>query len=155
MSTPTPVSASPGLLFDVGLAEKPLSSTVPSGDTPRLRRAQRNQVTMRMLALDDLLPEDHRARVVWEYVQGVDVTPLYQHIRAVEGSKGRDATDPKILLALWLFATIEGVGSARALARLCEQHVAYQWLAGDVPMNYHTLSDFRTAHPEFLDGVVS
>src|SRR5712692_9337054 len=155
LDSPTPVSVSPGLLFDVGSAENPPSSTVPSGDTPRLRRAQRNQVTMRMLALDDLLPADHRARVVWEYVQGVDVTPLYQHIRAVEGSKGRDATDPKILLALWLFATIEGVGSARALARLCEQHVAYQWLAGDVSMNYHTLADFRTGHPELLDDLLT
>jgi transposase len=145
---------SPGLLFDLGpLEAAPLAP--PTGGTPRVRRAERNQVAMRMLSLDALLPEDHRARIVWTYVQGLDLTALYNKILAVEGAKGRAATDPRILLALWLFATIEGVGSARALDRLCEEHVAYQWLAGDVPMNYHTLADFRTAHPELLDELLT
>jgi transposase len=110
---------------------------------------------MRNLALDALLPEDHRARIVWQYVEGLDLSPLYASIRSVEGDKGRAATDPRILLALWLYATVEGVGSARGLARLCEEHLAYQWLAGEVPMNYHTLADFRTAHPEFLDRLLT
>ena len=142
-----------GVLFDLGPA-KEAETRAPSG-SPRLRRAQRDQIVMRNLALDALLPEDHRARIVWQYVQGLDLTALYQKILAVEGGKGRAATDPRILLALWLYATVEGVGSARALDRLCKEHVAYQWLAGDVPMNYHTLADFRTAHPEFLDKLLT
>ncbi len=145
---------SPGLLFDLGPVEATPTEPV-AGGTPRLRRAQRDQVVMRCLPLDALLPEDHRARIVWDYVQGLDLTTLYSQILAVEGGQGRAATDPKILLALWLFATIEGVGSARALARLCEEHVAYQWLAGDVPMNYHTLADFRTGHPQLLDDLLT
>lgn len=143
-----------GLLFDLGPVKTPPADASPAG-TPRLRRAERDQMVMRCVALDALLPEDHRARVVWDYVQGLDLTALYQKILAVEGGKGRTPADPRILLALWLYATVEGVGSARALDRLCEEHVAYQWLAGDVPMNYHTLSDFRTAHPEFLDGLLT
>lgn len=127
----------------------------PPDTTPRLRRAQRDQVVMRCLPLDALLPEDHRARSVWDYAQGLDLTPLYQAILAVEGGQGRAATDPRLLLALWLYATVEGVGSARALARLCAEHMAYQWLAGDVPMNHHTLADFRTAHPELLDDLLT
>jgi transposase len=110
---------------------------------------------MRAASLDSLLGDDHRARVVWEYVQGLDLAPLYEDIRSVEGRAGRDATDPGILLALWLYATLEGVGSARQLARLCEEHVAYQWMCGGVSMNYHTLSDFRVAHPEFLDHLLT
>jgi transposase len=145
---------SPGLLFDLGPVEA-APTDPPVGDTPRVRRAERNQVVMRCLPLDALLPEDHRARVVWDYVQGLDLSGLYTRILAIEGGKGRAATDPKLLLALWLFGTIEGVGSARALARLCEEHVAYQWLAGDVPMNYHTLADFRTGHPELLDELLT
>ena len=97
-----------------------------------------------------MLPEDHRARSIWAYVEGLDLTALYQAIAAVDGEAGRPATDPKLLLALWLYATVEGVGSARALDRLCTAHVAYQWLCGGVPMNYHTLADFRTAHGAFL-----
>jgi transposase len=85
----------------------------------------------------------------------VDISPLHQDIRSVEGRAGRDATDPQILLALWLYATLDGVGSARQVARLCEEHVAYQWICGGVSMNYHTLSDFRVAHPEFLDHLLT
>ena len=122
---------------------------------PRLRRAERQQVVLHMASLDSLLPEDHRARLVWEFVQGLDLRALYEPIRAVEGRAGRDAIDPRILLALWLYATLDGVGSARELARLCEQHLAYQWLCGGVSVNYHTLSDFRTAHPAFLDELLT
>jgi transposase len=112
-------------------------------------------VCWRPVDLEGLLPEDHRARIVWAYVEGLDLTPLYQPIQAVEGEAGRPATDPKILLALWLYATLEGIGSARALDRLCREHIAYQWLCGGVPMNYHTLADFRTAHVAFLDTLLT
>lgn len=146
-----------GVLFDLGAVATPPDDGpgAPSGSSARFRRAERQQIVMRNLALDELLPEDHPARVLWQYVEGLDLTPLYQKILAVEGGKGRTPADPRILFALWLYATVEGVGSARGLARLCEEHVAYQWLAGDVPMNYHTLADFRTGHPEFLDGLLT
>jgi transposase len=127
----------------------------PPSAPPRLRQADRRQVVMRAASLDSLLSDDHRARLVWEYVEGLDLSPLYADIRAVQGRAGRDATDPRILLALWLYATLEGVGSARQLARLCEEHAAYQWICGGVSMNYHTLSDFRVEHPEFLDNVLT
>jgi transposase len=128
---------------------------LPPLGSPRLREADRTQVCLRPVDLESLLPEEHRARSVWAYVEGLDLTPLYQEIAAVEGEAGRPATDPKILLALWLYATLEGVGSARALDRLCTSHGAYQWLCGGVPMNYHTLADFRTAHGAFLDTLLT
>lgn len=145
--------------------EQPALLEIPLGDPPapardvthppRLREANRAQVLLRPVDLEGLLPEDHRARVVWAYVEGLDRTLLYQGIQAVEGEVGRPATDPKILLALWLYATLEGVGSARALARLCEEHLAFQWICGGVPTNHHTLADFRTAHGEFLDTLLT
>src|SRR5712664_3851841 len=122
---------------------------------PRVQRPNRMQLELRPVDLEGLLPADHRARLVWEFVEGLDLGPLYVQIKAVTGHAGRPAIDPAILMALWLYATLEGVGSARALARLCEEHLAYQWLAGDVSLNYHTLSDFRTAHPEFLDDLLT
>jgi transposase len=122
---------------------------------PRLRRAERQQVVMHVASLDSLLPEEHRARLVWEYVEGLDLSELYEQVRAVEGRAGRDATDPRILMALWLYATVDGVGAARQLARLCEDHIAYRWICGGVSVNYHTLSDFRTAHPALLDELLT
>ena len=68
---------------------------------------------------------------------------------------GRPTPDPKILLGLWLYATVEGVGSARALARLCGHHAAYRWMCGRVPVNDHGLSDFRVAAGAGLDRILS
>lgn len=109
----------------------------------------------RPAALDELLPADHRARVVWRYVEGLDLSPLYAPIKAVVGGPGRDPVDPRILLALWLLATIEGVSRARQLARLCERDLAYMWICGGVGVNYHLLADFRTAQGEFLDRLLT
>jgi len=123
--------------------------------TARFQRAERRQIEFRPLALDHLLAEDHAARLIWAYVEGLDLTLLYQKIKAVDGNAGRNPIDPKILLSLWLFATVEGVTSARRLAKLCQEHLAYLWICGEVSVNYHTLSDFRTQHHEFLDDLLT
>jgi transposase len=104
---------------------------------------------------EDLLETDHQARVVWDFVSQLDLSLLYARIRAVEGGPGRPAIDPRILTAVWLYATLEGVGSARALSWLCENHNAFRWLAGGVAINYHTLSDFRVDEVDFLDRVLT
>ena len=110
---------------------------------------------MRMLSLDQMLAEEHTVRLVWAYVDALDLTELYAKIRAVAGGAGRDPIDPQILLSLWLMATIDGIGSARRLDRLCEEQLPYQWLCGEVSVNYHTLADFRVDHGEFLDGLLT
>jgi transposase len=107
------------------------------------------------MALDQLLPADHQARVVWAYVDSLDFSALYAKIRAVEGVSGRNPVDPKILMALWMFATIEGISSARQIARLCERDLAFMWICGGVGVNHHLLSDFYTAHGEFLDELLA
>ena len=129
-------------------------STSAQVPRPRLRTVDRQQLLPAM-PLEDLLDTDHQARIVWDFVAGLDLSPLYARIRAVEGGPGRPAIDPRILTAVWLYATLEGVGSARALDRLCENHHAFRWLAGGVSLNYHTLSDFRVAEVDFLDRVLT
>jgi transposase len=110
---------------------------------------------MRLAALDDLLPEDHRARIVWEMVQDYDMSQFYARVGSLEGMAGRPAIDPRLLIAVWLYATLEGVMSARELARLCEEHLAYQWLLGGVSVNYHTLADFRVDYEAELDDLLT
>ena len=121
----------------------------------RVKRPERFQIQWRDASLDQLIPKDHRVRAVWAYVDSLDLGPLYQKIQAIEGGAGRDAVDPKILMALWMFATIEGVSSARHLARLCTRDLPYMWICGEVGVNYHLLSDFRTAHGAFLDELLT
>jgi transposase len=142
-------------LFPLPESQVPEAAAPAPGGRPRVNAANRHQVVMRTAALDELLPEDHQARVVWHYVEGLDLEPLYETIRAVEGRPGRDVTDPRILMALWLYATLDGVGAARQVDRLCRDHLVYRWICGGVSMNYHTLSDFRTAHEEFLINLLT
>jgi transposase len=107
------------------------------------------------MPLDNLLEDNHQARLVWGFVQGLDLGHLYDRIRAVQGHPGAPPADPRILVALWLYATLEGVGSARALTWLCSHHNAFRWLVGGVSVNYHSLSDFRTGHVDFLDQLLT
>jgi len=127
----------------------------PAKGKPRLETANRQQIEMRMVSLDELLPKNHRARLVWAMVGEYDLEPFYQRIQAIEGEAGRPAIDPRLLLSIWLYATLEGVGSARALARLCQEHLAYMWLLGGVSVNYHTLADFRVDYEDELDAILT
>jgi transposase len=121
---------------------------------PRLREPVRDQVELRAVDLEALLPAEHPARVIWAYVQRLDLSALEETVRARAHGPGQAPVSPRLQLALWLFATSQGVGSARALARLCESHDAFRWLCGGVSVNYHSLSEFRTAHPELLERLL-
>lgn len=121
----------------------------------RVSRPQRSQGEWREFSLETFVRQDDRVRIVWKYVETLDLNPLYEKIEAVHGKPGRDAVDPRILLALWLFATIDSVSSARELARLTERDLAYMWICGGVSVNYHLLSDFRTEHREFLEKLLT
>lgn len=103
--------------FGNGLFEELAEQIAPDsgcGGRPRLRRAERGQVELRALRLDDLVPADHRVRLVWAFAEKLDLGPLYAVIKAVEGRPGHPPADPRVLMAVWLYATIDGVGSARA-----------------------------------------
>jgi transposase len=122
---------------------------------PRVVTASRGQVELQAVDLESLIAAEHRARAVWAVVEGMDLRQFYAQIRARGSRAGRTSTDPKVLLALWLYATAEGVVHARELERLCKEHDAYRWLRGGVPVNYHTLSDFRTGHQEALNELLT
>ena len=124
----------------------------PEGD-PRVRYAVRNQVEMVLTDLDSLVGADHQVRIVWAFVDAQDLSALYDLVVARGSRPGRPVIDPRLLMALWLNATVDGVGSARELDRRCVEDIGYRWLCGGVSVNYHTLSDFRVAHGDFLDAL--
>lgn len=112
---------------------------------------------MRLVPMDleSLLPADHQARAVWSFVERLDLGEFYERIQAREGQAGRPATDPQIFLALWIYATVDGVGSAREIERLCRYHLAYQWICGGVNVNHHSMSDFRNEAADLLNGLLT
>lgn len=117
----------------------------------RVDRPYRNQVEMQFFALEQMLPADHRARIVWDFVCSLDLERLYEKIEVTDTTAGRSAIAPEVLVALWLLATLDGIGSARELDRRCKSDIAYLWLLGTVTVNYHTLSDFRVQQGAFLE----
>ena len=128
---------------------------VPMKSAARIQYAVRDQVEILMTDLDSLIAQDHQARIVWAFAEAQDLSPLYGRIGARDDRPGRPPVDPRILMALWLNATLDGVGAARELDRRCTEDIAYKWICGGVSVNYHTLSDFRVAHGELLDALLT
>ena len=144
-----------GTLFELPEPEAPKPEGLTSPQQARVLRPVRNQVEWVERDLDASLPEDHPARAIWAFLERLDLSQFYASIKSVLGRAGHPTTDPQVLLALWLYATSEGIGSARQIDRLCKEHDAYRWLCGGVPINYHTLSDFRGTHQEALDNLLT
>ena len=146
---------SEGTLFELPPEERrdPAPPTRP--EEARVLRPVREQLQWVARDLEGAVAPEHPARAIWGLLEKMDLSAFYGSIKAVVERPGRPTTDPQVLLALWLLATVEGVGSARRLARLCGEHDAYRWLCGGVPTNYRMLSDFRVAHQRALDGLLT
>lgn len=142
---------------EISLACGPDPSETNGGSLPppRLRVPDRAQRTWEPCCLEERLAADHPARTIWEITGRLDLSAFYGVIEARGDAPGRAATDPRLLVALWLYAAVEGVGNGRALDRLCREHDAYRWLCGGVSMNYHTLNDFRVGHETPLDDLLT
>ena len=120
---------------------------------PRLSVPNR-QLLLSAMTIDELLETDHPARAVWNYVLQLDLTLLYDRIRARGSVAGRPAIDPRLLVAVWLYATLSGFTSARELAVLCIHYDPFIWLVGGVSVNYHTLADFRSDNPDLVERLL-
>jgi len=121
----------------------------------RLRVPDRMQAILDPACIDERLPGDHEVRTVWAVVERMDLSAISDQIEARGSSPGRAATDPRLLVALMLFAAIEGIGSCREIAERCERDLPYQWLCGGVSLNHHTLSDFRVGYEKELDDLLT
>lgn len=139
-------------LFPIGT---PIPAPPRPQGTPRVQTPVRNQVEFIQASLDSQVEDEHPVRVIWEFVAGMDVSSLYEPIRAVEGNAGRPPIDPRLLLALWMYATLRAVSSARELERLCSENIYFRWLCGGVSVNHHTLSDFRSQSGDILDEILT
>lgn len=126
-----------------------------SGEQPRLLQPNRLQVELRASDLEPLLEQDHRARLVWGYVERQDLSALLNAIKARGAAPGRKAIDPRVLFALWLYATLDGVASGREIAPLSQEHDAYRWICGGVSVNYHALNDFRSTNEALMDDLLT
>jgi transposase len=115
---------------------------------PRFEPIDREQLVMKVVDVERLVDRDHPVRAIWEFVGRLDLSGFCEHVKAVEGERGRPAYDPQLLVSLWIYAYSRGVSSAREIERQCEYDPACQWLTGMKVVNHHSLSDFRVDHGE-------
>jgi transposase len=142
-------------LFDLPKHEKNEADNQKTLGKPRLNVPVRNQVEMISASIDDYIPIDHPARNIWTYVEQMDLSAILNKIQATSCSPGRTAIDPRILLAIWVYAIAEGIGSARVIERYCSEHLAFKWICGGVSVNYHTISDFRRNNSKELEDLIT
>ena len=121
----------------------------------RVKTPNRAQLILDVIDYEELIPQSHRARIIVSFVEKLNLETFYSEIRAREGLAGRSAFDPKLLLCIWLYATIERIGSARLIEKLCSLDCAFRWICGGIKINYHTLSDFRTENGDKLDRLLT
>jgi len=119
----------------------------------RLRKPERRQLGWVSQCADDLVNASHPVRSVAAVLEKLDLSGFYGPIKARAGVSGRDSTDPQLLVGLWLYGCVRGVGSARELARRCEESAPFLWLCGGVTVNHRLLSEFRTDHGAALDAL--
>ncbi|WP_435011931.1 transposase (plasmid) [Tundrisphaera lichenicola] len=110
---------------------------------------------MRPCSIDELIADDHDARLVWDLVQTWDLSRFLGTIRARGEAPGRASTDPRLLISLWLHTATQGLANGRELARLCQESDPYRWLCGTVSVNYHMLNDFRVEHAGPLEDLLT
>jgi len=117
----------------------------------RLRIPERGQLGWVAQCVEDLVESDHEVRLVMSVVEKLDVSGFTNRSRRGKGQRVETRLILDCCVALWLYACIRGFGSARELARQCEESAPFRWLCGGVTVNHRMLSEFRVDHGEALD----
>jgi transposase len=131
-----------------GAADEPARAAGPSCPVQpacdvRVKRAAARADHLGRVDLDAEVPADHEVRAIAAVVDQLDLRGRYAEVRARGENAGAPATQrSKILLGLWVYATSDGVGSGREIARLVELHAAYRWPCGGVAVADHRRNDF-------------
>lgn len=102
-------------------------------------------------SLEDWLPTDHLARFVIDVVEELDLEPFYRRRR--EDGWGRAAFDPKMMVALLLYAYCTGVRSSRQIERCLREDVAFRYIAANHCPDHATVARFRADHGTLLEGL--
>lgn len=150
-------------LFDLPQEFEPVVSVTPSEQKKekagtgrqRFKKGERHQVEFFEGTLDELVPQNHPVRSIDAWVDAQDLSELTKRFRAVEGEAGATPFHPGVLLKLWIFATLESVGSARELSSLLKRDNLYRWLAGGLTICHRVLSAFRVLDGDFLEGLLT
>lgn len=118
----------------------------------KLRLPNRDQSVFTSVHMEDLLAPDHKARAIAALVEKrINTELFFRDVQTREGEAGCWKLDPRMMVAIVLYAYSEGIGSMREVSRLMERDPGLMWLTGMMTISHTTLSDFRRGHKELLD----
>ena len=113
----------------------------------------RNQLRWQELDLEQLIGQDHSARIIWEVSGRMNLSGFEKEVKTWEGEAGRACWPARVMVCVWVYGYSIGVASARALQRLMKQEPGLRWLVADGEINHHTLSDFRVGHQKAVEDL--
>jgi transposase len=90
-------------------------------------------------SLEELIPEGHMVRIVNEFVEAIDLTPL---IETYLGG-GTSSYHPKMMLKVLVYAYTKKIFSSRKIAAAIRENIHFMWLSGNNCPDFRTLNDFR------------
>ena len=99
----------------------------------------------------DWLPEEHLAYFLLETVAQLDLsafTSYYERER-----RGFPPHDPRMMVALLLYAYCVGVPSSRKIEQRTHEDIAFRVLAGNTHPDHSCISEFRRIHLEALGAL--
>jgi transposase len=97
------------------------------------------QIVLLPTNLDELIPADHIARVIYAFVQKMELAPLEARYKG----GGASSYHPKMMLAVLLLAYTQMIFSSRRMAKALRENLAFIWISGNQQPDFHTINDFR------------
>ena len=120
-----------------------------------LRPLSRDQAWILPPSLDELVPQDHAARFVAEFVDALGPEDWARLGVSIDGeARGGPAYHPRLLLSVWLHGFMSGVRSSRKLEAACREQLAYMWLTGQQFPDHNTLWRFYARHREAMRALL-
>jgi len=110
----------------------------------------RNQLLVLPPNLNDWLRPDHPARLVLSYLEEIDLSRFYA---AYTSAVGQPPYDPKMMLAIILYAAVVNITSSRKIEERLEDDIAFRFLTAGLHPDHDTIADFRKRHAGLMEDV--
>ncbi|MFM6219185.1 MAG: transposase, partial [Dolichospermum sp.] len=105
-----------------------------------------NRSQIEFSSLDELVEQDNQVRFIDAFVEKLDLNQLNFVTKTLK-NEGRPSFNPKVLLKLYFYGYLNGIGSSRRLEKECKRNIELHWLMQKLIPNYHTIADFRKDNP--------
>lgn len=113
-------------------------------------KLNRHQITLFAPTLDEMLSEDHAARILDELINKMD---LSEFERNYHGAIGQPPIPPRVIVKVLLYAMSRRTRSSRLIEYALGFHVDFMWLAEGRQIDHSTLSTFRKNHFKALQSL--